>query len=57
MVEACNIWEDILMDNPKDILAMKFAHDSYFYLGMSAQMRDSIARTFPIWDKSMPLYG
>lgn len=54
---ACNIWEDILADNPLDMLALKFAHDSYFYLAYHPQMRDGIARVMPYWKPSMPLYG
>ena len=55
--EACEIWERILLRDPTDILAAKFAHDSYFYLGFKEQMRDSIARILPLWDKSLPLYS
>ena len=56
MTQACQIWESILVDNPLDMLALKFAHDSYFYQGHSPQMRDSIAAVFPHWKSSMPLY-
>ncbi|CAD5118358.1 DgyrCDS7067 [Dimorphilus gyrociliatus] len=57
MKTACDIWDDILIDYPNDILALKFAHDSYFYLGYQRKMRDSVARVFPSWNKSIPLYG
>lgn len=57
MKKACAVWEGILLDNPKDMLALKFAHDSYFYLGLYPQMRDGIARVMPFWKSSMPLYG
>ncbi|XP_053382109.1 tetratricopeptide repeat protein 38-like isoform X1 [Mercenaria mercenaria] len=57
MSDACNVWEDILMENPYDMLALKFAHDTYFYLGYSTPMRDSLGRVFPQWKDSMPLYG
>jgi hypothetical protein len=53
---ACNIWEDILADNPLDMLALKFAHDSYFYLAYHPQMRDGIARVMPYWKPSMPFF-
>nr|XP_006820371.1 PREDICTED: tetratricopeptide repeat protein 38-like [Saccoglossus kowalevskii] len=42
-------WEEILLKHPTDMLALKFAHDSYFYMGYSAQMRDSLARVLPYW--------
>ncbi|XP_077990624.1 tetratricopeptide repeat protein 38-like [Glandiceps talaboti] len=50
-------WEEILVQHPTDMLALKFAHDSYFYMGYSAQIRDSIARVMPHWKKDTPLYG
>ncbi|CAH1783936.1 unnamed protein product [Owenia fusiformis] len=55
--DACNTWEDIMVENPLDMLAVKFAHDAYFYLGYQPQMRDSIARVLPHWKQEMPLYG
>lgn len=57
IVRATDIWEDILLDHPRDALALRFAHDSYFYLGHSNSIRDSIARVLPEWDQSHPLYG
>lgn len=57
MDDACLVWEDILIDYPNDILSLKFAHDAYFYLGYQREMRDSIARVLPSWDKSIPLFG
>lgn len=55
--KATLIWEDLLIDHPTDLLALKFAHDAYFYLGQQRPMRDSIARVLPRWKTSMPLYG
>lgn len=57
IITACNLWEDILVEYPTDMLAIKFAHDSYFYLGYHSQMRDSVARVLPNWNESIPLYG
>ncbi|XP_058502185.1 tetratricopeptide repeat protein 38 [Solea solea] len=53
--KACDAWEDILVDHPTDLLALKFAHDSYFYLGAQVQMRDSVARVLPHWKPQIPL--
>ncbi|MGH0161423.1 UNVERIFIED_CONTAM: hypothetical protein FKN15_076552 [Acipenser sinensis] len=47
----------ILQDYPTDMLALKFAHDSYFYMGYQPQMRDCVARVLPHWKPHMPLYG
>ncbi|XP_074128195.1 tetratricopeptide repeat protein 38 isoform X1 [Sminthopsis crassicaudata] len=53
--KACTLWERILQDYPTDMLALKFSHDTYFYLGYQLQMRDSVARVFPHWAPSIPL--
>lgn len=56
MRHAADIWEEILIEYPMDLQALKFAHDAYFYLGRHEQMRDSVARVLPIWDeKKLPL--
>ncbi|XP_051628522.1 tetratricopeptide repeat protein 38 isoform X2 [Manacus candei] len=34
--EACDLWEQILQRHPTDLLALKFSHDTYFYLGYQA---------------------
>lgn len=57
MKKASLVWEDILTEKPTDVLALKFAHDTYFYLGCLPDMRDSVARVLPQWKKSMPLYS
>lgn len=54
---AINCWESILADNPTDILAVKFAHSGYFYLGYGDRMRDSIARILPYWNSNIPYYN
>ncbi|XP_054475997.1 tetratricopeptide repeat protein 38 [Anoplopoma fimbria] len=55
--KACNIWEDIMVDHPTDMLALKFAHDGYFYIGAKNQMRDSVARVLPYWKPHQPLFS
>jgi tetratricopeptide (TPR) repeat protein len=57
IIRATDIWEDILVDHPTDALALRFAHDSYFYLGHSLSIRDSVARVLPAWDRESPNYG
>ena len=56
MKEATDVWEQILVEDPLDMLALKYAHDCYFYLGLQPQMRDSIARVLPHWKADMPHY-
>ncbi|KAM4882978.1 tetratricopeptide repeat protein 38 isoform 2-T3 [Thomomys bottae] len=52
---ASDIWEQILLDYPTDMLALKFANTAYFTLGYLEQMRDSVARVFPFWTPDIPL--
>ncbi|HLW93431.1 MAG TPA: tetratricopeptide repeat protein [Roseiarcus sp.] len=54
---ATQIWEDVLLDHPADALALRFAHNSYYYLGHSESIRDSVARVLPFWDPANPNYG
>uniref|UniRef100_A0A8C6SX90 Tetratricopeptide repeat protein 38 n=1 Tax=Neogobius melanostomus TaxID=47308 RepID=A0A8C6SX90_9GOBI len=53
--KACDAWEEILLDHPTDLLALKFAHDAYFYMGAQTPMRDSVARVLPHWKPHMPM--
>jgi tetratricopeptide (TPR) repeat protein len=54
---ATAIWEEILIDHPRDIWALRFAHDTYFYLGDAANLRDSPARVLPAWPAEDDLQG
>lgn len=55
--KAADVWEDILVDHPTDLLALKFAHDAYFYMGTQVPMRDSVARVLPFWKPHIPLFS
>ncbi|KAK3569802.1 hypothetical protein QTP86_004608 [Hemibagrus guttatus] len=57
LAKACDVWEDILVEHPTDMLALKFSHDGFFYLGEQTRMRDSVARVLPHWKPHMPLYS
>uniref|UniRef100_T1IQF3 Innexin n=1 Tax=Strigamia maritima TaxID=126957 RepID=T1IQF3_STRMM len=57
MIKAAETWEDILFHHPTDMLAIKFAHDTYFYLGQQQQMRNSICRVLSSWNNNIPLYS
>ncbi len=54
---AVRRFEDILLDHPRDILAIRLAHYLHFYHGALAQHRDSVARVLPAWDETVPGYG
>ncbi len=54
---AAVIWEDILLDHPRDILAARLAHFAHFYAGESRHLRDSVNRVLPHWDRDVPGYS
>ncbi|MGH8705626.1 MAG: tetratricopeptide repeat protein, partial [Burkholderiales bacterium] len=54
---ACAIFEQILAEHPRDILALKLANYLYFYLGDAANVRDSVARVLHAWDEAAPGHG
>jgi len=54
---ATDIWNDILMDHPRDVLALRLGHFTHFYMGDSAGMRDAVQRALPYWSEEHPAYG
>jgi len=54
---ATDLWEAILIEHPRDMLAVKLGHFTHFYLGDSAELRDSVLRILPMWDERTPDYG
>lgn len=54
---AVAMWEALLPENPRDLVAMRLANYGHFYFGDGAAMRDSFARCFHAWDESVPGYG
>ncbi|MCB1691404.1 MAG: tetratricopeptide repeat protein [Pseudomonadales bacterium] len=57
MDRTVDILEDILVDHPKDMLALRVAHYLHFYAGASGNLRDSIARSLSVWHENEPFYG
>lgn len=54
---ACAAWEEILVDAPHDLLAMKLHHTLTFYTGRSGVIRSVIESVLGDWDKAVPGYG
>ena len=54
---ATDIWNDILLDYPRDVLALRLGHFTHFYMGDSAGMRDAVQRVLPYWSEAHPAYG
>ena len=51
------LWEQILLENPRDVLALRLAHFLHFYLGDGQNLRDSVLRVMYAWDESVPAFG
>jgi tetratricopeptide (TPR) repeat protein len=49
---AC--WDAILVDHPRDMLALRLGHFVQFYMGRSQGVRDAIARVLPQWRDDDP---
>lgn len=48
------LWDQILVDHPRDMLALRLSHFTQFYMGRSGPVRDSIARVLPLWRADDP---
>lgn len=57
MERACRVWEAILIDHPRDVMAFKLSQLNRFYLGVGRDMRDVAARLWYAWDEAVPGYG
>ncbi|HLV66573.1 MAG TPA: tetratricopeptide repeat protein [Polyangiaceae bacterium] len=54
---AGELYGRIVIDHPRDLLALVIAHVSDFYVGRTRMQRDRIAHVLPAWDESVPGYG
>ena len=54
---ATRIWDDILIEHPHDLLALRLQHFSLFWAGQAYFMRDAAARALGAWDERTPGYG
>jgi len=50
---AARAWDAILVEHPRDALALKLAHYVYFYLGDARNLRDVVARALWAWDETV----
>jgi len=55
--EACAVWEEILVEHPNDAIAMFAAHQGDFFLGLSIELRDRVARRLPDIEKGSAAEG
>jgi hypothetical protein len=53
---ACRAWDELLLDHPRDALALQWAQLWDFYRGDAINLRLRPARALPEWDRDDPLY-
>ncbi len=53
---ACRVWDDLLIEHPRDALALQWAQLWDFYRGDVAGLRGRPARALAAWDEADPLY-
>jgi len=54
---AVALWENILLDHPRDPVALRLAHHVHFFIHDGQQTRDSVARVLHAWEDTMPDAG
>lgn len=55
--QSVDLLESVLVNYPRDILALQIAHLSDFYLGDADNLRDRVARVLPQYSEDTPGYG
>ena len=54
---ACRGWDELLLEHPRDALALQWAQLFDFYRGDAMQLRLRPARVLPEWEEADPLYA
>lgn len=57
LLGAVHIWEDILKEYPLDVVALRLAYHTYFYVGDVSNGRDLLGRVMHAWADGIPCYG
>ncbi|HEY9068331.1 MAG TPA: tetratricopeptide repeat protein [Burkholderiaceae bacterium] len=53
---ACRDWEALLLQHPRDALALQWAHLFDFYRGDALHLQQRVARVLPEWNETDPLH-
>jgi tetratricopeptide (TPR) repeat protein len=54
---AAGVWDTVLDEFPRDLVALKVSQFVLSYLGESLGMRERVARVLPSWNEQHPGYG
>ena len=57
MRDAARVWDTLLDEFPRDLVALKVSQFVLSYLGESQGMRERVARVLPSWSSQHPGYG
>lgn len=57
MDRALAVWEQILADHPRDVLAFRLHHFCAFWLGRPEAMLKAVETVLPRWDATVPHWG
>ncbi len=55
--QACRVWDGLLVEHPRDALALQWAHLWDFYRGDATALRQRPARVLPEWAEDDPLFA
>lgn len=54
---AIAIWEQIIAEHPRDIIAFRFHHFAAFWMGKAPAMLSAVEGIIPHWEGDVPGYG
>ncbi len=57
MTGATDLWEQIMLHYPHDVMALRLSHFTHFYLTGGGAMRQSVRRILGAWDQDRTDYG
>lgn len=52
---ACALWEGLLLEHPRDLFALQWAHLFDFHRGDARNLRGRVARVLPEWARDDPM--
>ena len=55
--QASQAWDRVLVDHPRDAMALQCAHLTDFYTGDAVNLRDRVGRVLQHWDPAVPGYS
>ena len=57
LTKTIGIWDDILVDHPTDLLALRLQHQMTFWMGQPYPLRSALGRVKGAWDDGVPDHG